>query len=817
MEKRLPHISIPVNPDPKPYSRPGKFSSKIIYINRDRAEHAKNLTQQLDELVQNQDLLNQERLKSGITQKLGIQIEFRSEPGMEFNIEQLHQEKLGIELLSKKIELNSEGKEVLIANIFVPDGKIAFFYEVLNKYENENSKKKDGTPGNPKYQTIIANLASVRISVLESLWTDDEKFPELNETIWWEIWFRKNSDINTFIQFVQRFNIKVGVSFLNFPDRQVRLIYANPNELKEVIKLLDDVAELRKAKDSPYFFLNSTPIEQKEWLDNLKKRTLNLSSNSNIVVSILDTGVNYAHPLLEDFIKEEDSVTINDDWGIADHYFHGTAMAGLALYQDLFPLLVSQETVLIRHGLESGKILPPKTFPENDEKLYGFITIGACKLLEEKNKDRTRIYCLATTSLKGTEYGYPSSWSGAIDSLAFGEETGIKKRLLIISAGNVPIEQQRYYFEVNQKSMIENPAQSWNSITVGAYTDKVELDAEEWKTGVPLAKKGDLSPASRTSMEWVKEWPYKPDIVMEGGNKVRLPNDGFSSAASLSVLSTYLKPQESFFIEMADTSAATAQAAQLAADLQVQYPKAWSETIRGLLIHSANWTQAMQDRFAENSKEDIIKKLRVYGYGTPDREMAFYSASNSLTMIIENEFQPFSKTKANVKYYELPWPEEELKEKLAYEDVELRVTISYFIEPSPDRRGEGRKFGYASHGIRFAVNEPYMLFNDFVKVVNSLEREDGYKSSSSRKSGWVFGSQIQTKGSIHHDRWIGKGADLAAMKYIAVYPVGGWWKYRTHLKKVETNTRFSLIVSINTAKENIDLYSPVQLLVGSAP
>ena len=35
--------------------------------------------------------------------------------------------------------------------------------------------------------------------------------------------------------------------------------------------------------------------------------------------------------------------------------------------------------------------------------------------------------------------------------------------------------------------------------------------------------------------------------------------------------------------------------------------------------------------------------------------------------------------------------------------VELRVTLSYFIEPSPGERGCDCKYGYASHGLRFKV------------------------------------------------------------------------------------------------------------------
>lgn len=52
--------------------------------------------------------------------------------------------------------------------------------------------------------------------------------------------------------------------------------------------------------------------------------------------------------------------------------------------------------------------------------------------------DRQRFYSLAVTA-EETD-GRPSSWSAAVDSAAFGaEERGEPKRLIIVSAGNVPI------------------------------------------------------------------------------------------------------------------------------------------------------------------------------------------------------------------------------------------------------------------------------------------------------------------------------------------------------------------------------------------
>ncbi|MDH8281562.1 hypothetical protein QIG10_27210, partial [Klebsiella pneumoniae] len=48
---------------------------------------------------------------------------------------------------------------------------------------------------------------------------------------------------------------------------------------------------------------------------------------------------------------------------------------------------------------------------------------------------------------------------------------------------------------------------------------------------------------------------------------------------------------------------------------------------------------------------------------------------------------------------------------------------------------------------------------------------------------------------------------------IAVYPVGGWWKYRTAQDRYENRVRYSLLVSIDVPDENIDIYSEVENII----
>jgi len=51
-------------------------------------------------------------------------------------------------------------------------------------------------------------------------------------------------------------------------------------------------------------------------------------------VTILDTGVNIAPPLLEPFIQATDQFTLDEDCTGADDHGHGTGMAGITAWGD---------------------------------------------------------------------------------------------------------------------------------------------------------------------------------------------------------------------------------------------------------------------------------------------------------------------------------------------------------------------------------------------------------------------------------------------------------------------------------------------------
>lgn len=317
-------------------------------------------------------------------------------------------------------------------------------------------------------------------------------------------------------------------------------------------------------------------------------------------------------------------------------------------------------------------------------------------------------------------------------------------------------------------------------------------------------------------MTWKSTWPNKPDIVLEGGNAARDPSGNVDCPDDLSLLTTYWGITDKLFVPTGDTSAATAQAARLGAILSARYPDLWPETLRALLIHSAEWTPAMWQ--ACGNDRNLL--LRRYGYGVPHLDRACWSASNLLTLIAQDDLQPFVKpangnevrTK-DMNLYELPWPRAQL-EQLFDTQVELRVTLSYFIEPNPARRGWKYKHRYASHGLRFAVRNPGESLKEFqARVSKDAQEETG--PPGFREPGWRLGPLLRSRGSIHSDRWVGTAADLADRQHLAVFPVSGWWKERPQLERWRNRVRYALVVSIHAPETNIDIYTPVEALIAT--
>lgn len=817
-EQKKPHFILNGFAETERFSRPKQKIERASIPERDRHGHGTALLDQIGALRPVLESARRTQEEAGFEGGFGLQVEFESFPDIVLAFESLAREHQGIELLNVRHD-----EQRTFATVFVPDGKLGHFERLILDYLNE---KRDRLGRARDHKTLINTIQQIRAASLRALWTDPpEVFPATDdETFWWEVWLPIRGDRSSAIAHFQRLSESLGFQVapgvVEFPERTVLLVRTCAAAMRRSMMMLNGIAELRRAKETAEFFDSLPAEEQPAWMDELLDRCrFSRTDDPAPYICLLDTGVNNGHPLIAPALADSDLHTVEPAWGTDDAEGHGTAMAGLAIAGDLTDVLALDGPVEIGHRLESVKLLPMDGGNADDPRHHGYLTTEAIARPEISDPYRRRVFGMAVTARDNRDRGRPSAWSAALDRLASDVEgNGATPRLLVVSAGNID-DPNAWVESPNSNSTdgIHDPAQAWNALTVGAYTNLAHITESDAGACQPIAPPGGLSPFSTTSFTWQSHWPLKPDVLFEGGNAAR---DAFGAVTmhSLSLLTSHHMPRERLFTTVNATSAATALATRMAAQLMAAYPNFWPESIRGLIVHSAEWTEAMRRYFLSEtspSKSAYAKLVRHCGFGVPDLDRALWSVSNSLTMVVEARLYPYQREGnkepklRDMNLHRLPWPLVEL-EALGETPVEMRVTLSYFIEPNPSERGFRSRYRYESHGLRFEVKRPHESEGDFRARINA-EARDEEEGTLARGGdpGWLIGKQNRHKGSLHSDIWRGSAADLASRGTLAIYPALGWWKTRPRLERYDKAARYALIVSIRAPDIDVDLYTAI--------
>ncbi len=814
------------------YIARGGGGGEFPVVARRRAAHAEKLKR---ELLTAQAEEERRRIAGELAEyqeDTGIDIEVVGAAGMPLKLEPLDAPRFGIVLKNVRTihvgQPDGTTKPATVATVFVKHGKLTHLIKRVEQY---------GADAERDHEAFVANVESIGLAAVEAFWTSKHPLPDLTTESWWEVWVRAGGGPEkrglyeqAVLTEAHRHGMQVKPGKLILPEHTVLLIKTTRQRLAAASSMLNFVTELRYPALTPAHFVEKGAVEQNAIVEGLLRR-IAAPVSAGPSVCVLDTGVNRGHPLLAGLLAENDQETTRPEWGKDDHHpsGHGTQMAGLAAYGDLTPLFANAEPVQLTHRLESVKILP--RLGQNEPEHYGAITVEAMALAESKNPDRQGVYVLAITATDAPDFretGKPSAWSAALDAFAAGyyEEDDVK-RLICVSAGNVSLANAREYPNINDLTSIEDPAQSWNALTVGAYTDKDTILDEngglmpDW---TPLAPKGGLCPESCTAVLWSgresRAWPIKPDVVFEGGNRGYDASGFASTFDSMSVLTTNADFQRRLLTSFSATSAATGLAANMAATIHSRNPTFWPETVRALIVHSAHWTPEMMRGVNPRDKSSVAYALRRFGYGVPNLGRALQSAHNRATLIAQDLLQPFEKREGRVvtrdmMLYRLPWPKALLQE---YSDTEVRfrATLSYFIEPNPGSRIPNTKYRYAGCNLRFQVQTPTERRENFIARVSdaiSAEERAGYETPDDTGDGWLIGDSLRRRGSIHSDSWTGTAANLAQIEHLLVYPVNGWWRLRPQHGRYAKRIRYSLVLTLETLGTELNIYAPIQAAI----
>lgn len=836
-EPKLRHLVIQKKPQRLPYKGSGR--GKVVLREVERKKHAALLGRQLREVQEAFGVAEKAVADKKLPAIEGLVLKIVTESGYKLEAEQIHAltsrtgKRSGpvITLLNALQLIDDEGLPQTRITLHVPFGALRHLEEKVKKFREKSGKKGFA---------YLANISSISQAALDALWTDTAPLPQDEDFHWWELWVRRHPETvwTHFAEAASALDIQLRGQPLRLPEHVVVIAGATYRTLTNSIPLLDTLAEVRGAHPCSVGFTDLDAAEQNDWVREALTR-IRVPANGSPAVCVLDTGVNRGHPLLANLLAAEDCHSVFADGDASDGYGghgHGTPMAGLAAYGDLRELLLSTNQWDQKHRLESVRLLNFQ-LPHHPDN-YGSVTQQAIFLPEMDAPERKRVFSLAVTA-PGPDDGRPTAWSAAVDSAAFGESPD-GKRLILVSAGNVDpteIGVSYAYPDDNRNSPIENPAQAWNAVTVGAITHRTRIEEgdDESRRMVAIAGAHGLSPFSRTGCEWDDHWPLKPEITMEGGNAARHAVTGPDLRASLEPISTSAQGlMGKTLCAFNATSAATALASRVAAQIGADYPQLWPETIRGLLVHSARWTEPMLGNlnphraYKAAQRVKLTEMLRTYGFGEPDVTRSRFSADHAATLIREDQLQPYSGDPGDARLHDchihsLPWPAEILQEHFD-STCTMRVTLSYFTAPNPSANNAlgGSRYRYGGSLLRFLVRNKGETDTNFRKRLEKAAREENDLSPREKiktDSGWALGTKLRGKsGSLVQDVWQGTAADLALMNLIAVFPVKGWWASRKFPAGDQWENchrlpmRYSLVVSIESDRD-IPIYTQIQNLL----
>lgn len=703
--------------------------------------------------------------------------------------------------------------------LYLPLENNRWFTKKLNEYNrepketvNENGEVKRKNRRNRKLVNAVSDIQAAELRHFFSSREELRILVEADVARVVEIWFSEElfneAEVHSKLAAL---GIEHGVRTLAFNSVAILLVRASSLQLRQILHALSGITEFRLYR-SPSVLIGAGEIEAEEWAQLIQNDVIK-ADDPLTRIAVLDTGINPHHRLLADYLPSNRCFSAIASGNTLDQENHGTGIASLALYGDFTDVIYNNQRVKITSDLTSVKMLSANDGERNMPEMYAIVTEDAINIGRNSG---ACILCTAVTD-KDNEVldARASSTSSAIDDSLY--NNGACDSVLLISAGNVERTGRLQYPDFLYLKNIQDPAQAWNAITVGAYTKKVAISDPAYRGLKAIAPVDGLSPFSSTSIQWGAN-AIKPEIVMEGGNAVLGIDDSLDTPDDLSLVVAHsgngLVP--GLFGALNATSAATGLAARLASKIQYYNPKLSALSIRALLIHSAEWTDQMKT-LCSDAHGNLNKKMILHscGYGVPDEKKAIVSSDSRVTFISEDTIKPFVMGVGNklkfgkMNLYQMPWPKE-LLAGMDEQSVRLKITLSYYIKPSPGLRSRFNKYSFQSIRLKFDVCGPHESRREFENRIKCYteEGEERGPRDSALADRWHIGINNRNQGSIISDSFVTTGAEMAGCGIIAVYPSGGWFKNKP--ENLDIEIPYSLVVTLEGPEEEVHLYNEVE-------
>ena len=287
-QNQFHHIKI------KGYSRTENYTSPRSFypddpIPRNRKLHGIKIKDHLEKIRNQFKQYKEQDTPEEIRRDNVIYVEFISDFNIKPAFDSLHSDakNASYQLISIKLE-KVEEKERFRVLVMLTEGGITHFLSRVNEYIQSTTEK-------PKHARLVSNLAAIKLATLREFWTepDENPFPEEDEMVWWEVWFRKKKGIEPSSEYdkiasqLELVNAQISEQALIFPEHFIKLVKASPRQLSESLFLLDNLAELRKPKETADFFTTLNLTETEDAVSELQARIKNHTNDNSIAICIL--------------------------------------------------------------------------------------------------------------------------------------------------------------------------------------------------------------------------------------------------------------------------------------------------------------------------------------------------------------------------------------------------------------------------------------------------------------------------------------------------------------------------------------------------
>lgn len=507
-------------------------------------------------------------------------------------------------------------------------------------------------------------------------------------------------------------------------------------------------------------------------------------------IAVLDSGVTTGHPLLANavgdargYIKPNNSV--ND----MDPHWHGTFVAGLALYGDV------QKCIETNQFIPQLRLLSGKVFEDDGQDQTELVENSVeravrdlhdeygCKVFNLSYGDLNKIY--DGRHLKGLAY--------TLDRLT--RELGV---LFVVPTGNLtetPENAQYPNYLTEPSSRLLDPATALNALTVGGLAmHEATQNSQRYPNTIednPLARAGQPFPLTRCGPSI--NGAIKPDVVEHAGNVSRPRNGNNLRTQGLGVVSLhggFAANPSSAFKEDIGTSYAAPQVAHKAARLLIDVPEATPNLLRALIGAHAHWPKTCEDMFP--SMTTTSKKgqalLPLIGYGRVDDSGLYRSLDNEVTLLAEERI-----LNDKCHFFELPIPDGFWAG--SQRTREVTVALAY----SPEVRTT--RLDYRQTKLWFTLVTASNL--DEVATAFQRGRENGIPERNTSR--WISGDDRKA-GTLQVSRWAFKQNRKASDKvFIVVTRQDANWSLQQDIEP------YALTVTVSDRENaNIQLYSQIR-------